>query len=247
MPKHIRFLSKLHGTRIIECCIADFTGPTKIYIGSFDGKELLDTSSLVNDWWGGSENSVDTNAMTLPDLFAKTISDKQVVTCFKLDVEGMEQKILPFFEHIPQSWLPKTIVFEYGGGAQKSQNKGPRNDKNYGELVAALGNFNKLGYRSILRFDSSASPKWQIIDLTNFSHNSADTFFPASCNYGNAILFMDKIPNQEFIEKILIHGNENNDSDLGIVISKFTKLKRAAMNPLIRIQLKLEELKKSSK
>jgi FkbM family methyltransferase len=187
------------GISLIEACLYDNDGTTAIYTGTFNGSEDSNLSSVRSDWWGSSSNSVQVRSMTL-DTLLKSIN-AHLITCLKLDVEGVESVIIKQLQQVNLSLLPSVVVFEYGGGSTKQEGKAGWSEAGINETLSCFRMLKDLHYRTVILVDSLADSQERVIDLAEVNVLPDIMFHPQSI-YGNAICFLDCISDATWIENI---------------------------------------------
>ncbi|MBC8044521.1 MAG: FkbM family methyltransferase [Rhizobacter sp.] len=181
---HVRKFSRVYGIRLLETCISEIDGTQTIYIGTYDGKELFDVSSLKQDWWGSSGRSKQVQSMTVATLL-QTLSPERL-TCVKIDVEGLEPVIIRQFAAIKNEWLPEIIVFEYGGGSTKEEGKEGWSAEGVAGTLECLEVLKQRGYDFSVMLDSAAGTAPRTFHLRTALLNPDDIFFPKGV-YGNLL------------------------------------------------------------
>lgn len=192
--KKLRALCKVLGITLFELCLTDKDGIDTIYIGTFQGSDNLNLSSLMPNWWGSSAKSKQVNTVSLSTLL-KSIHPFNKITCLKLDVEGVELLFIKQLSQILKSKLPSVVQFEYGGG----EKQGEWSEKEMNKTLSCLEIFKKLGYKDAIVVDSSPSSVERIISLEQTDINPI-TFFEPHYIYGNVILFKDKMYDVDFYQ-----------------------------------------------
>lgn len=187
------------GIVLIKSCVYDTDGTQTMYIGTYRDSEDLNLSSIRSDWWGSSSHSVQVRSMAL-DTLLSTIN-AHLITCLKLDVEGVESVIIQQLQQIPVSLLPAVVVFEYGGGSTKQDGKAGWSEAGINGTLSCFRILKDLNYRTTILVDSSPERNEHIIDLAEV-HLMPDEFFHPRSIYGNAICFLDRIPDQAWIKPI---------------------------------------------
>ena len=107
-----------YGITLLEACVSEVSGRQTLHIGTFQGSENLNLSSLESDWWGSSAKTIQVQSLTLSQVLSSV--DTKKVTCIKIDVEGAESRIIRQFISLSKSLLPNVVMFEYGGGGRKA-------------------------------------------------------------------------------------------------------------------------------
>ena len=196
--KKLRVLCKVLGITLFESCLTDKDGIETIYIGTFQGSDNLNLSSLMPDWWGSSAKSEQVNSVSLSTLL-KSIRPFNKITCLKIDVEGVELLIIKQLLQILKSKLPSVVQFEYGGGGTLQEKKGGWSEKAMNETLSCLEILKKSGYKDAIVVDSAPSSVERIISLEQTDINPM-TFFEPNYIYGNVILFKDKMHDVDFYQ-----------------------------------------------
>jgi len=179
----LRNICKTHGITLLEECLSDKNGVQTLYIGSYDHARNLNLSSLVPDWWGASTEEKTVRTVRLDTLISNTHPQK--ITCMKLDIEGMEPKVMEQLPDIPPELLPGVIMFEYGGGGIHASGEGGWSDKFIRPTVLSLEILKQLGYGLTIIIDGANETKENIFDLQE--QLPADNLFDARAVYGNII------------------------------------------------------------
>lgn len=187
------------GITLIESCVYENDGTQTMYTGIFNGSDNLNLSSIRSDWWGSSTNSVQVRSMTL-DTLLKAINAR-MITCLKLDVEGVESIIIKQLQHVHTSLLPAVVVFEYGGGSNREDGKGGWSETGIDETLSCFRILKDLNYRTTILVDSLRDSKKRIIDLADVNILPDILFHPQSI-YGNAVCFLDPVSDLAWIESI---------------------------------------------
>ena len=192
-------ICRLLGIKLVTSCIYDNDGTQTMYTGTYSGAENLNLSSIRSDWWGSSANSIQVRSMTL-DTLLKSV-DAKIITCLKIDVEGVESVIIKQLKSINASLLPAVIVFEYGGGGAMHDGKGGWSEEGINETLSCFSMLQKLGYRTTIVIDSMPDSRERVIDLAEVDMSPDILFNPRSI-YGNAICFRDRVSDETWIETI---------------------------------------------
>ncbi|MFA4849421.1 MAG: FkbM family methyltransferase [Methanoregula sp.] len=205
-PELVR-VCKILNINLIQSCVSDVDGTNTLFIGTFNGSENRNLSSLRPDWWGASSQVVQVRSITV-DTLLKTI-DAGSITCMKLDVEGVESIIIQQLQDIPDSLLPQVVVFEYGGGGTRENGEGSWSENGINNMIECFRILKKLHYRTSIRLDSASDSHAQIFDLNEVDLDPETLFSPQSI-YGNVICFRNHIPETDWIEEISSRYKDNN-------------------------------------
>ena len=192
-------ICRFRGVQLIESCVYDNDGVQTIYTGTFNGSDDLNLSSIKSGWWGASSNSVQVRSMTLNTLL-KTINAR-LITCLKLDVEGVESIILKQLYQVHPSLLPSVVIFEYGGGSSRQEGKAGWSEDGINATLSCFDILKNLNYKTAILVDNLADSKERVIDLAEVSLHPDILFYPQG-TYGNAICFLNRISSVSWIENI---------------------------------------------
>jgi len=195
------------GILLIKSCVYDSDKTQTMYTGTFNGVENINLSSLRPDWWGSSSTSVQVQSMKLDTLLKKL--DANYITCFKLDVEGVESVIIEQLKHVHTSLLPSVVVFEYGGGGSRQDGRAGWSEAGISETLSCFRMLQDMHYSTTILVDSMPDSKERIIDLANINILPDILFDPKSI-YGNAICFHDPLADAECIDSICSLYRNNN-------------------------------------
>lgn len=187
------------GIVLIKSCVYDNNGTQTMYTGTYNDSENLNLSSIRSDWWGSSSHSVQVRSMTL-DTLLMTIN-AHLITCLKLDVEGVESVIIKQLQQVPVFLLPAVVVFEYGGGSTKQDGKAGWSETGINDMLSCFRILKDLNYRTTILVDSSPESNERVIDLAEVNI-LPDVFFHPRSIYGNAICFLDRVCDAAWIERI---------------------------------------------
>jgi FkbM family methyltransferase len=182
--ERLRRVCQFRNIRLIETCISDVDGFVNIYIGSFQGEENLNLSSMRPDWWGSTATAKQVRSMSLSNLLASI--DVNQITCIKIDVEGMEFSIIQQLPTLQESLFPKVLMFEYGGGGTRESGQGGWSKEILGGIMKSLEIVRNLGYGQTILVDSASDTKEQVLDLKSIALEPTTVFLPQSI-YGNII------------------------------------------------------------
>ncbi len=133
-------------------------------------------ASMLPDWNVGNR-AKHVQTKTLHTWLVRRPKLESVV-CLKLDVEGAENIILRQLKDLPASLLPKIVVFEYGGGGNRSEGKGGWTEEHFANTQECRAILHDLGYIILDRLDSNLGP------LMSPCYNE---LFPPESHYGNLI------------------------------------------------------------
>lgn len=210
---------------LIESCVYNNDGIQTMYTGTYSGLENLNLSSIRSDWWGSSSNSVEVRSMSL-DTLLRTIH-ASLITCLKLDVEGVESVIIQQLQQVNTSLLPAVVVFEYGGGGIRQDGKAGWSEVGINDTLSCFSILKDLHYRTTILVDSSPDSKELVIDLAKINVLPDILFHPHS-TYGNAISFLDVVSDTAWIENIcsVYRNNDILPPTLLPVIGGLGRLKR---------------------
>lgn len=170
---------------LIEGCLSDHDGVETLHIGSFEGVENLNLSSIEPQWWGTSANSQVVPAMTLGTLLVRSPVTR--VTCLKLDIEGAEARVIRQLRTLPSSLLPLVVVFEYGGGAHRGDGRGGWSVEFLKPTLESIEILSGLGYRWGVILDSASGTGERVVTLDPRVATTAEMFDP-NAEYGNLIV-----------------------------------------------------------
>lgn len=196
--------------RLIESCISNHDGVCSMYIGIYQGERNLNLSSISPDWWGGSEERIEVNSLTLSSLLADL--DLSKITCIKIDVEGSEPVIIKQFIQIPKHLLPTIVIFEYGGGGSKQSGHGGWIENYLNGTIDCLKILKGLGYELVIKLDSSPESIDEYFNLAN-TELTPETLFEPHNIYGNFIAFRGSPIEIELLKTVC---QSYHDSTLGL-------------------------------
>ena len=184
----LRNICHYHGIKLVESCLLHIDGFQTLYIGTYRGAENLNLSSLSPHWWGASTDTRRVKSMTLPTLLS-TINARKV-TCLKLDIEGAEARIIRQFLRMPESLLPRVVMFEYGGGDTIESGRAGWSQQFLAATMECLSVLKKCGYGFSVVIDSAPDTAERIFDLQSLDLEP-NRIFPTCAIYGNIISFRD--------------------------------------------------------
>ena len=159
----LRKVCQSHQIQLIECCLSDTNEIQNLHIGTFAGFSNRNFSSLDPNWFGASNNTKPVQSMTLPNLLDRLPAPK--ITCLKLDIEGWESVVIKQLPELPDSLLPKIIMFEYGGGANRQSRKAGWSSQFVSATKECLSVLKDCGYGFSVIIDFAPDAKELIFDL----------------------------------------------------------------------------------
>ena len=195
----LRKVCQSHQIQLIECCLSDTNEIQNLHIGTFAGFSNRNFSSLDPNWFGASNNTKPVQSMTLPNLLDRLPAPK--ITCLKLDIEGWESVVIKQLPELPDSLLPKIIMFEYGGGANRQSRKAGWSSQFVSATKECLSVLKDRGYGFSVIIDFAPDAKELIFDL-QASVLNLDKIFQENFIYGNIISCRDFQCNKAEISKI---------------------------------------------
>ncbi|NJL68185.1 MAG: FkbM family methyltransferase [Microcoleus sp. SM1_3_4] len=182
----LRRLCQKNSIPLIESCLSDINGDRSLYLGTFAGLFNRNFSSLSPDWFGSSKTARQVPSMRLSALLTQL--QAQTLTCLKLDIEGWESTIIEQFVELPETLLPKIVMFEYGGGVSRKQAKRGWSPKFLKATLDCLSVLKQCGYSFSIAIDYTPTDRERIFNLQS-SSLEADTLFHEKAVYGNIISF----------------------------------------------------------
>jgi FkbM family methyltransferase len=188
-PLPTRKLKKIcqrHSIRLIEQCLSDRLGTQPLHMGRFAGLANSNFSSLDPDWFGVSGSTREVATTDLDSLI--TLTGGYPITCFKLDIEGWEPVVIQQFQTLPTIQLPYVVMFEYGGGGNRRQNRKGWSPKYLDGTMRCLQTLQNLGYGQSIMIDYAAGSAARMFDLQAVDLGK-DTLFPTDSVYGNILSF----------------------------------------------------------
>lgn len=186
--KKLRQLCDRYPIELVEVCLSDINGKQKLYLGNFAGLFNHNFNSLSPDWFGSSQKTKDVFSYTLPTLLDKINATQ--ITCLKLDIEGWEFNVIKQFTELPNHLLPKVIMFEYGGGVNKTQGKKGWSKDFLEKTLNCLSVLKNCGYGSSIMIDFAPRSQEKRFDLRSLDLNQ-DQLFTDQSVYGNIICLRD--------------------------------------------------------
>jgi FkbM family methyltransferase len=202
----IKMICRSLGIVLIESCMYDNDGTQTMYTGTYKDSENLNLSSIRADWWGSSSHSVQVRSMTLATLL--TTINARLITCLKLDVEGVESVIIKQLQRTHAFLLPAVVMFEYGGGGTRDEEKAGWSETGIHDTLSCLQILKDLNYRTTILVDSSPESKERVIDLAGVEVTPDALFHPRAV-YGNAVCFLDQASDPSWIEGICALYRDN--------------------------------------
>ncbi len=203
--KNLKSICRKQNIKLVESCVTKTDGTVNIYMGTWQGEENTNLCSTRSDWWGVTSEAKQVDSISLPTLLRFT--QKQAITCIKIDVEGAEVDIIEQFMDIKHLSLPVVLMFEYGGGTTKSSQKGGWSSEIYNGTLKCLEILKSLNYKEIIAIDSSKNFLPQVYDLQQLS--SFDDIFPETSDYGNIIATRDRVLSQLDLYPIIsLYGDD---------------------------------------
>jgi len=179
-------------------------------MGRFAGIANSNFSSLDPDWFGVSGATKQVETTDLKSLL--TLTGEDSITCFKLDIEGWEPVVVQQFRTLPTVQLPRLVMFEYGGGSNRRQNRKGWSPKYLDGTISCLKTLKDLGYGQSIMIDYAAGTKARVFDLQTVDL-SQDTLFHTNSVYGNILSFYQFSLDKARVDKIcapyesgLVHG-----------------------------------------
>jgi len=187
--KKLRQLCKNNSITLVENCLSDLNGIQTLYIGKFAGFYNLNLNSLSPDWFGSSYQEKEVNVIDLATLLQRI--EAKAIACMKLDIEGMEVKVLKQFSQLREDLKPEIVMFEYGGGSRKSKGTKGWSPKYLKSTLDCLNYLKESGYDFSIAIDYAFNAKVKTFNLQTSSLD-ADLLFDDNNIYGNIISFRDR-------------------------------------------------------
>lgn len=203
----LRLVCKKRAIQLMETCLSDSNGVQSIFLGRFRGSEDVNLSSLLPNWWGASDSSRPVPAIDLRTLL--TSVGAREVTCIKLDVEGMESKIIRQFSRLPTSLLPKVVLFEYGGGDTRESGRGGWAQEFLDATMESLHILRQCGYTLVIVIDAAIGSAEKMFDLRSMVLDPEQLFHPRAV-YGNIIAVRDVMYEEIRLRRICEPYRNNN-------------------------------------
>ncbi|MGK7921625.1 MAG: FkbM family methyltransferase, partial [Trichodesmium sp.] len=219
-PLPINILKQLcsrYGVTLIEACVSEVSGIQTMHIGTFQGSQNLNLSSLESDWWGSSAKTAEVQSITLSQVLSSV--DTRKVSCIKIDVEGAESRIIRQFISLSKSLLPNVVMFEYGGGDSKGRGQKGWSKKFISGTYECLEILKDCGYNSLIIIDSAKEAQEIILNLQS-SNLDIYEIFPEVSIYGNIIAVRGIVSEKLKIDNILEICAKYKDETINSVDSK---------------------------
>lgn len=192
--RDLKNICKARGISLVESCLLDFDGFVDIYIGSYSGAENFNLSSVYENWWGASGVTRRVKSISLKSLLEAY--QIQEIDCFKIDIEGAELTVIKQFSELEPSYLPKVLVFEYGGGGAFESRAGGWSEIHLDNTIKIIRILKDLGFSTCVKIDSDQTSQESIFDLQSLQPE-ASLIFSSSNIYGNIVCFHKKIKIKE--------------------------------------------------
>lgn len=141
------------GTMLVAAAVSSCSGEVPLYIGTKDGHEIPDISSLNSRWWGAGGASRMVRSMTLAEL-ARECS-VSFISFLKVDTEGTEYPIISGLDQLDRGQLPQLVAFEYGGGGCRADKRGGWADEFFDNTTRSLEHLRSLGYQGGFLIEST--------------------------------------------------------------------------------------------
>ena len=186
--KKLKRICQQHSIRLFEQCLSDHIGTQTLHMGRFAGIANSNFSSLDPDWFGVSSNTREVATTDLNSLI--NLTGGYPITCFKLDIEGWEPVVIQQFQQLSKAQLPYLVMFEYGGGGNRFQNRKGWSPKHFGGSMNCLQTLQDLGYGQSIIVDYAAGTTARVFDLQTVDL-SQNTLFPTHSVYGNILSFYE--------------------------------------------------------
>ena len=201
------------GITLVKSCLSEVDGVQNLYIGNVGSQsnknpKHLNFSSLSSNWWGASSTEVkQVPSKTLKCLLEEIKASK--VTCIKIDIEGSESIVISQFKQLSQSLLPKVVMFEYGGGAERGSGTKGWESKFLAGTLECLNVLKECGYSLSIVIDGQENTEEFIFDLQSHVIDP-DKIFYSNAKWGNIICFLNcQYPEAE-IKQICIPWYQEN-------------------------------------
>lgn len=186
--KKLKEICQRHSIRLFEQCLSDRLGTQALHMGRFAGIANSNFSSLDPDWFGVSGSTREVATTDLNNLIGLT--GGYPITCFKLDIEGWEPVVIQQFHNLSTVQLPYIVMFEYGGGSNRTQNRNGWSPKYFDGTMSCLQTLQNLGYGQSIMIDYAAGTTARTFDLQTVDLNP-ETLFPTNSVYGNILSFYE--------------------------------------------------------
>ncbi|MFB2979458.1 FkbM family methyltransferase [Microseira sp. BLCC-F43] len=182
--KKLQRICQKRNIGLIQSCLSDKNGTENLYMGTFAGLLNNNFSSLSPDWFGSSKQIKQVESITLSKLTSTIEAEK--ITCFKIDIEGWESQVLKQLVELPDSLIPKVVMFEYGGGINRQKGKRGWSPQFLNATMDCLAVLKQCGYGFSVMIDYAYHAKERIFDL-QLSDLEPDSIFDSNAVYGNII------------------------------------------------------------
>ena len=192
-------ICQTHDINLIESCLSDTNDIQNLYMGKFAGFLNRNFSSLDPNWFGSSKNAKPVPSITLANLLDQLAVPE--ITCLKLDIEGWESVVIKQLTELPESSLPKVIMFEYGGGGNRQSNQAGWSSQFLNATKDCLSILKNCGYGFSIIIDFAPNAKELIFDL-QASDLNLDRIFQSNAIYGNIISCRNFHPKEVDMSKI---------------------------------------------
>jgi FkbM family methyltransferase len=140
------------GTMLVKAAVSDSSGEMPLYLGTLDGHDVPDLSSLNPRWWGAGRETRMVRSMTLAELVREC--SVGLISFLKLDTEGTESSIIGSLDQLERDQLPQLLAFEYGGGGCRAQKCGGWSGEFLDNTVRSLDHLRTLGYQGGILVES---------------------------------------------------------------------------------------------
>jgi FkbM family methyltransferase len=184
----LRTICAQYRIRLVEAALSEHDGSAPLHLGIYADRPNTNMNTLRPDWWGATASVVQVQVMKLHTLLASL--DARVVTCLKMDVEGMEPAIIRQLPDLPTRLLPRILQFEYGGGAERGSGQAGWSAPHLAEMLQSLQIVRDCGYKAALVMDGTTGtpPRW--LDLQTAALD-VETVFEPHARYGNIMCFCE--------------------------------------------------------
>lgn len=228
VPK-LREICQHYSITLVEACLSEIDGTQTLYLGTYQGNQNINFCSLVSDWWGASAATIQVKSVTLEKLFSTF--QPQPVTCLKVDVEGGESLIIRQLKNLAIAQLPKVVMFEYGGGANRSSGQGGWASKFINATLECLNILKECGYSLTIVVEAQLAKPEKILDLQAIAITPENIFEPDAV-WGNIIAFREFTPDfPETLAQICNSGVVESAPTLGTETSPASAVKPQPNKP----------------
>lgn len=198
--KALQILAERPNFTLLPVCLSDQNGQQTLYVGKFAGIFNRNFSSLSPQWFGASGQGRTVETLTLDRLIEQQSIHR--ITCLKLDIEGWEWPVIQQLATLEPSLLPEVVMFEYGGGGDRSQNQKGWSPTFFQNTLNSLKTLKACGYGHGLLLDFAPDSQEKPFNLQDLALSDLDTLFPAASVYGNLILFKTYQPDPAQVAQI---------------------------------------------